>query len=203
MTDSSINQRLAALRKFINDNRTLIDHPDLYTPAQRDILGRVADQADQLARTQRAASFGTGGSDTYNKLAGSKYLDALVGPMGAQALQLFAGTAGYAAASPFLGGVGGLAGGMGAYAFSRGLIKRAYAPAQRNVIGLINRALVDPEFAMDLQRFRSNPNARTLTKNLRTAFGISLSAASTAVKPDIPTYQSQQPMSGNSVFGGP
>lgn len=169
-------------RKFVNDNRTLIDHPDLYTPAQRDVITRVADQADMLARTQRGQAFGTGGSDTFNKLASDQFLQALVGKGGAATIKILAGTAGYAAMNAVTGPIGGLAGGMGGFALGGKAATSLYANAQRNVITLIDRALTDPAFAVELQQFRSNPTTSNLSPRIRAVLGLTTAATSAGDK---------------------
>lgn len=196
------------LRKFVNDNRSLIDHPDLFTPAQRDIINRVADQADLLAQTQRLSSFGVGGPDSYNKLAGNRFLDALVGQKGAMAIKLVGGLVGYNLTNIIGGPVVGIGGMIGGYALGRKAAESLYEPAQRSVITLINRALTDPKIASDLQKFRSDPRLGTLTPSLRTLFGVSVGAASTTVKTTPPPYRSNLPpppagIGQNNLFGAP
>lgn len=137
------------MRKFLDENAGLINHPALFTPEQRDILRRVAEENDRLARTARAGM--PGGSDTYANLAGDSFLQALVGRSGAQILKLFGAAVGGKLAGPV-----GMAGG---YAAGRAMTNSLYGRARDRVLELVDQALLDPEFAAQLQQYARNPQA--------------------------------------------
>lgn len=155
--------------KFLADNAGLINHPDLFTQDQRDILTSVQKTNDMLARTTQGSS-AIQGSDTYSKLTGGRYLDAIVGMKGSAALRLLAGYAGYQVGKT-IGAGGGLAGGLGGFAMGGKMINWVYSRPGELARSLVERALVYPPLAEDLVKWRGAPVAPKMGKNLRAFLG--------------------------------
>src|SRR6185312_8551161 len=66
----------AKMQKFLGDYSHVINSP-AFTQDQRDLIGRIAKATQMASRVQNARPPG-GGSDTFQKLQGDKFIDALV-----------------------------------------------------------------------------------------------------------------------------
>ncbi len=147
-----------ALDDTVRTNQSAIMR--ILSPAQQSMLARVQAAARMNASLGRAK---LGGSPTYSLLAGDKYLDLLVGKLGARALRL-AGKGG-----PAIGGVAGsmmggpVGGGIGA-AVGEGLGgdigKSLYSASRDQIMALVKRGIQNPEFGKQLMMKAANSNAK-------------------------------------------
>jgi hypothetical protein len=149
----------AKMQKFIDDYSHVINSP-AFTPDQRGLVQRIAQATKMASRTANSRPPG-GGSDTFQKLQGDKFIDALVGP-GASKLVGVVGKVG-GAATGFLeeGKMGAL---MGFMAGEKGasLVNDLYKAPRDKVVQIITEAMHDPQLAKDLMMKASNTNAKLL-----------------------------------------
>jgi hypothetical protein len=118
----------------------------LFTDAQRDLMRRIGDAADMGARTARAGA--PGGSDTFAKLSGKNFIDALIGPMASKVMPV--GGAVLGAHFGFTeGGVGGALAGLWG---GNHLAEMLYAAPREKVLNLLNEAMSDPKLAQALMQ---------------------------------------------------
>jgi len=160
--------------KFLKD----FDHvvkSRLFTQDQRDAIYKIRDATDLMER--RVRSIPKGGPDTAAKLMGNTYLDVLIGPSGAKLFPFMLGGAS-AAATHLLGGTGvetvgtGLAGLLGG-GYTHGKVMEAlYGSSRENVLGLLDKALRNPQLASDLmQRIDVGPKV-DVAKRIAIALGV-------------------------------
>jgi hypothetical protein len=128
-----------------------------------------------------------GGSDTFQKLQGDKFIDALVGP-GAGKLLGTLRTAGGAVAGATHGFGEMLMGAFGGEKLS-GLLGNLYAAPRDKVVGLITEAMHDPQLAQALMMKGSNTNAKLMAPPLRSK--ISGILAGRAVQPGVEALTAQ------------
>jgi hypothetical protein len=149
----------AKMQKFLGDYSHVINSP-AFTSDQRDLIGRIAKASQMASRVQNSRPPG-GGSDTFQKLQGDKFIDALVGP-GASKLIGAAGKLGGAAMGAIEEGkIGAM---MGFVAGEKGgeMVNSLYKAPREKVINLITEAMHDPQLAKDLMMKASNTNAKLL-----------------------------------------
>lgn len=135
------------ITKFTDDYAHVINSP-LFTDDQRTLIKAVNDTADMAARTSRTGA--SMGSDTFAKLSGDKFLDAMIGGMTAKALPAVAGAAGYKIGEMF-GGHGAELGAAAGYTGATKLAKALYAAPREKVMDLVQQAIRDPDLATALQ----------------------------------------------------
>lgn len=149
----------AKIQKFLGDYAHVINSP-AFDSSQRDLVGRIAKASQMASRTANARPPG-GGSDTFAKLSGDRFIDALIGP-GASKLIDLAGTAGGAVAGYLSHGLVGAAGGaFGGEKIAAGLSKLYAAPRDR-VVTLVTEAMHDPDLAKALMQKASGGNFKLL-----------------------------------------
>jgi hypothetical protein len=129
----------AAVAKFVEKYDHIIDSP-LFTPDQRSLMDRINKAAQMGARTARAGA--PGGSDTFAKLSGKSWVDALVGTGAKKVARTVGATAGYATGGPF----GAAAGAYGAPK----IMETMLAANKDATMKLLTQALYDPELATTL-----------------------------------------------------
>lgn len=143
---------------FLDDYKHVIDSP-IFTEDQRGMIRRIGEAADMAQQTARAGA--KGGSDTYSKISGKSYLDVMIGPGASKIAPVagaligghFGGPLG-AAGGP-LGAAGGAIGGFGLNKLEQAL----YGATKEKVIGMINKAMADPELAKTLMTQASTKSA--------------------------------------------
>jgi len=150
------------MRKFVQDNRPLIDSP-LFTADQRRVVDELVDAATMVERTARAGP--QGGSDTAAKLAGKNYLSEMVGgwfqPVRAAEL---AG----AAIGGATGGWGGAAAGfLAGGRVADPLVGRLYGNARDKVMMLLSEAMLDPAFARELMQSARGQNTQFASPRMK------------------------------------
>lgn len=131
--------------KFIQDYWHVINSP-LFTDAQRELINSIGKGADMASRTARAGA--SGGSDTYAKLSGGSFIDAMIGKWPARMLTTGAGAAmGYALEGGPVGAVGGALLGE-----TKGgdLLDKLYSAPREKVMKIIEDAIHDPALAQAL-----------------------------------------------------
>jgi hypothetical protein len=152
--------------KFLAKNQALFSDSRLFSPAERDILQRSGTALDFMERAARAGI--KGGSDTYAKIAGGKYLEPLLGKKALAFLKLSAAVGGtYTHGIP-----GGVAGYMAA-----DRVAALYSGAAQKIMGLVDAAVKDPVAAAQLRAFSATPNNATLTPLVRQLLGIGAATA--------------------------
>lgn len=149
----------AKMQKFLGDYAHVINSP-MFTQPQRDLLGRIAKASQMASRVQNARPPG-GGSDTFQKLQGDKFIDALVGP-GASKLIGVVGRAGGAITGALEEGKMGAAIGFMGGEKAADLVNSLYHAPKDKVINLVTEAMHDPQLAQDLMMKASNSNAKLL-----------------------------------------
>lgn len=149
----------AKMQKFLGDYQHVINSP-MFTQPQRDMVGQIAKATQMASRTANAKPPG-GGSDTFQKLQGDKFIDALVGP-GASKLVGAAGKIGGAAMGYLEDGK--LGAGLGFMAGEKGadLVNSLYKAPRDKVVSIVTEAMHDPQLAKDLMMKASNTNAKLL-----------------------------------------
>lgn len=148
---------------FVRDN----------TPLSRELLGHdgaatlrtIADAMQMVTRTSRGGF--PGGSDTFSKLSGSRFVDRIVEAAMNERAPAVAGTAGFgtgsAIAGPFIGGPIGGAIGYGGGAAARA----AYSQARQQIDTLLSDALLNPELGRALMRRASTQSLEILPRGVR------------------------------------
>lgn len=149
----------AKMQKFLTDYRHIINSP-AFSVGQRDLVDRIAKATQMASRTANARPPG-GGSDTFPKLQGDKFIDALVGP-GASKLVGVVGKLGGAVGGFLEEGKMGAAMGFLAGEKGAGLINDLYKAPRDKVVSIITEAMHDPQLAKDLMMKASNSNAKLL-----------------------------------------
>lgn len=149
----------AKMQKFLNDYGHVINSP-AFTSAQRDLVKSLA-KATQMANRTATARPPGGGSDTFPKLQGDKFIDALVGP-GASKLIGIVGRAGGAITGALEEGKMGAAIGFMGGEKAADLVNSLYHAPRDKVISLITEAMHDPQLAKDLMMKASNTNAKLM-----------------------------------------
>jgi len=141
----------AAVSKFIDQYDHVINS-DLFTDDQRDLLDRIDKAAQMTARTARAGA--PGGSDTFAKLSGKNWVDALVGAGAKKIARTVGASAGYATGGP----VGAMAG-----AYSGPKIMETMLSANKEAsMKLLTQALYDPELATTLMTKATASSANSI-----------------------------------------
>lgn len=154
----------AKMQKFLNDYSHVINSP-LFAQPQRDLVGRIA-RATQMASRSATSQPPGGGSDTFQKLQGDKFIDALVGP-GASKLVNIGGTLGGLALGAAHGPVEAVAGAFGGGKVAD-MISSLYNAPKAKVINLVTEAMHDPQLAQTLMQKASNGNAKLIAPPTRT-----------------------------------
>lgn len=159
------NQTLLAspFNRYLRDNQFLINDRRLFTTDQAQVIQRAADQLDYTLRTQRAGMAGT--SPTYQLLSTEKFAEGLVGKKGAAVAKFInkgKTIAGGVAGHHFGGGAGMVIG--AALGHASGV---PYEAAASKVLGIVDRAVSDPQFASELRRYRDNPSPKTMTPSIK------------------------------------
>lgn len=153
------NLSAAATTNFVDDYAHIINSK-IFTPQQRELIGKIQQATDMIARTSRAAP--KGGSDTAAKLLGNNFLDVMIGP-GASKLAPIAG----AAIGMSHGPVGMLVGAAAGKGVEKGLTEALYAAPREKVIELLNQAIADPAIAQALMTKASAANAKMMPSAAR------------------------------------
>lgn len=135
----------ASITKFIEDHRHVINSR-LFTGQQRAVINRIQIATNMAQRTARAGA--KGGSDTFAKLSGNRFLDYMIGPNASKILPAAASTIGYTTTGP-LGGAVGLSLGLAGENTLAGLMSRAPREA---VLNILNEAMADPRLAEALMQ---------------------------------------------------
>lgn len=148
----------AKMQKFMSDYSHVINSP-AFIPAQRDLMGSIARATQMASRAGTKAP--AGGSDTFAKLQGDKFIDALIGPAASKIINA-AGT-GIGAATGYIshGLTGGAAGAFGGEKVA-GMLSNLYSAPRDKVMSIITEAMHDPQMAKDLMMKASNTNAKLL-----------------------------------------
>ncbi len=154
--------------RYLNKYKSLLNDDRLFTPDQRDIINRAAQQLDYSLQTERAGV--KGGSNTYSLLSSDKYLETMLGKKGAALIKMF-GKSKQSIGIGVGGMVGGPAGSMIGGALTSGSGVGMYAKAAQKALDLVHQAILDPQFAAQLRAFRANPSRATLTPGLLRYFG--------------------------------
>ena len=151
------------MRKFVQDNRALIDSP-LFTPDQRRVVDELVDAATMVERTARAGP--QGGSDTAAKLAGKNYVQEMVGSwfQPVRAAELAGGAIGAATTGGWAGTLGGAAIGN---RIASPLIDRAYSGARDKVMTLLSEAMLNPAFAKELMLSAKGKNTQFASPRMK------------------------------------
>lgn len=149
----------AKMQKFLGDYSHVINSP-MFTPAQRDLVDRIAKATSMASRVQNARPPG-GGSDTFQKLQGDKFIDALVGPYASKLVGAAGKVGGAAYGALEEGKIGAV---MGFMAGEKGgeLVNSLFKAPRDKVVNLITEAMHDPQLAQDLMMKASNTNAKLL-----------------------------------------
>lgn len=135
----------ARVSNFLDDHAHVVNS-EIFNDDQRDLISRISSAADMSQRTARAGA--KGGSDTYGKLAGGKFLDVLIGP---SASKLVPGIA--AAVGAHVGGVPGAAAAYTAATFGENKIENLMFGATRDkVLSLVHEAIMNPALAKTLMQ---------------------------------------------------
>ena len=137
---------------FIKAYEHVIDSR-LFTNDQRALIRAIGKGADMATRTARGGA--QGGSDTYSKLAGGRFVDAMIGTVPARMLTAGAGAAsGFVAGGPGGAVIGAGAGGLG----GQKLVDALYAAPREKIVALIEQSLHDPDLAKALM-MKATPKA--------------------------------------------
>jgi hypothetical protein len=155
--------------KFLAKNQALFGDSRLFSPGERDIIQRSGMALDFMERAARAGI--KGGSDTYAKIAGGKYLEPLLGKKALAFLKLSAGAAG-AYTHGFTGAIGGY--------MTADKIAALYTNSAQKIMGMVDEAVKNPAAAAQLRAFTAMPNSATLTPAVRQLLGISAAAGANA-----------------------
>lgn len=147
----NITVKPAAVTKFVNDYRHIIDSK-LFDPAQRKLIESIRDAANMAARTARAGA--PGGSDTFAKLSGKNWAEALLGAGASKGARIIGGTLGGLTGGP----VGAGAGAYGAPKLMETMLSANKEAAMR----LVTEALYDPELAATLIKAATKANAKKI-----------------------------------------
>lgn len=142
------------MRKFVQDNRALINSP-VFSPQQRQLVDNIADAVAMQERTARAGA--RGGSDTALNLAGSRYIDQVVGGWFAPLVE----KAGAGAGAAVGGAVGGVPGAAVGYAVGQDAgrsLANAHGRVANQMMDLLHRATRDPDLAIQLMRRANTAN---------------------------------------------
>jgi hypothetical protein len=161
----------AKITKFTDDYAHVINSP-LFTPAQRDLIQKVQSASDMASRSSQFTR-GTG-SQTYSRLQGKSFLDAMLGKWATRAPAIAGGIAGAVLGHAGLGEFGELGRGagavvgasLGAEKISR-MAEKLYEAPRENVMHILHDALSDPELAKSLQMKASAANTRLLSPRVR------------------------------------
>jgi hypothetical protein len=156
------------VRAFVDNFQHVIDSPIL-TSDQRDLVNRIAKATDMVGRSARAQ---TPGSQTYARLAGEKYLDALIGPAASKLMPLGSAAVGAAAGSmmgPIEAFSGAVAAGLGEDKVSGVL----YGAARDKVMDVLDEAIKNPEVAKTLMQKSGSKVAPGILGRIRGIIGAS------------------------------
>lgn len=140
----------AKITVFLNKFDHVVNS-DIFSTAQRDMIGRIKDAANMAARVERGAP--PGGADSAKKLLGNDYLDVLIGRWTGKAVSGMGALAGGALGSylgPTGATVGALLGGSMAKVGERSLVESLYSAPRERVIKLLVEAMSDPAMAQAL-----------------------------------------------------
>jgi hypothetical protein len=149
----------AKMQKFLGDYGHVINSP-AFTSDQRSLIQRIAQATKMASRTANARPPG-GGSDTFQKLQGDKFIDALVGPGAAKLTGVVSKVGGAAMGALEEGKMGAVMGFMGGEK-AAGLLNDLYKAPRDKVVGLITEAMHDPDLAKTLMMKASNTNFKLL-----------------------------------------
>lgn len=148
---------------FVRDNTAL--SREILGPDGALTLRTIADAMQMVTRTSRGGF--PGGSDTFSKLSGSRFVDRIVEAAMDERAPATAGAAGFgvgsAVAGPFVGGPLGGALGYGGGAASRA----AYSQARQQIDTLLSDALLNPELGRALMRRASTQSLEVLPRGVR------------------------------------
>ena len=139
------------------DNYDHVINSDLFTDDQRDLLDRINQAAQMTARTARGGA--PGGSDTFAKLSGKNWVDALVGTGAKKIARTVGAAAGYATGGPF----GAAAGAYGAPKIMETMLSANKDAAMK----LLTQALYDPAMAKALMTPATKASANAISLPLQ------------------------------------
>lgn len=134
---------------FIDDYKHIINSP-LFTTDQKNLIQSIAKASDMGARTSRAGE--PGGSDTYAKLSGGNFLDAMIGKWPTKLASLASAGVGFATHGPIGGVVGAVEGGK--------LARSLYEAPKEKILKIITDAIHDPQLAKSLQMKATQGNVK-------------------------------------------
>jgi hypothetical protein len=146
----------AGVSKFVDNYRHIIDSK-LFDPSQRKLIESIRDAANLTARTARAGS--PGGSDTFAKLSGKNWAEALLGTGMTKGARIVGGTLGGLTGGP----VGAGAGAYGAPKLMETMLSANKEAAMR----LVTEALYDPKLAATLIKAATKANAEKVPLSLQ------------------------------------
>lgn len=131
-----------SVRKFIDDYSHIIDS-DIFNEDQRKLIQSIADASDMQARVARGVA--TGGPDTYAKLSGDRYLEALIHPGAGELLPAVGAVVGSG-----LGWTGAFSGAIIGRKAADFLYKGLYSAPRDKVMDILRKAIADPDLAKSL-----------------------------------------------------
>lgn len=155
----------AKTTNFLDDYRHVVNSK-LFTEPQRQMFESIQKATDMAARTgQRMPG---AGSDTFQKLAGDKFLDVMLSPGAGRLVRQGGGAVG--------GLIGGASGGpvaiaAGIFGGSKGadaLLQKLYAAPRQQAMDLVTAAVHDPDIAKALMMKASPANSKLLKPATRT-----------------------------------
>jgi len=155
-TQGNVTVKPAAVSKFVDNYRHIIDSK-LFDPAQRKLIESIRDAANMAARTARAGA--PGGSDTFAKLSGKNWAEALLGTSVSKGAKIAGGTVGGLTGGP----VGAAAGAYGGNKLMESMLSANKEAAMR----LVTEALYDPELAATLIKTATKANANKVPLSLQ------------------------------------
>lgn len=167
----------AKMQKFLDAYGHVINSP-MFTPTQRDMVKQISRATQMASRTANSRPPGSG-SDTFPKLQGDKFIDALIGPGASKIIGGVSKVGGAVAGYLSEGKVGAAAGLFGGKEVA-GMISDLYNAPREKVIALITEAMHDPALAQDLMKKASNANAKLIPVPRRAKILGILGAQSTA-----------------------
>lgn len=155
----------AKTTNFLDDYRHVVNSK-LFTDQQRGMF-RSIEKATQMVAREGARAPG-GGSDTFQKLAGDKFLDALISPGAAKLLRAGGGLTGAAIGSLTEGPIATVAGLIGGSKGTDALLSKLYQAPRDRVVNLLTEAANDQDIAKALMMKASPANAKLIKPATRT-----------------------------------
>lgn len=138
----------AKVTTFLNNYAHVVQSP-LFTDPQRDLINRIGQASDMAARINRGPA--VAGSDTAAKLAGSKYIDVLLGPGASKLMAIGAPVVAGVAAHVLGAGFYEAAAAAGGAAAGEGKLSGMLFGATRDkALQIVQQAMQDPQLAKAL-----------------------------------------------------